>query len=70
MESLDCLCHVTQNFLIQSVNPMCGKKAISERRIYADGRKQGHVAMGWFFSIPLNPGQLSVRQSMCDQVTF
>ena len=65
-----CLCHVTQNFLIQSVNPMCGKKAISERRIYAGGRKQGHVAMGWFFSIPLNPGQLSVRQSMCDQVTF
>ena len=49
---------------------MGGKKTISERQIYTDGRKQGHVPMGWIFSIPLNPGQLSIRQSMCDQVTF
>ena len=70
MESLDCPCHVTQDFLIQSVNPMGGKKAISERPIYAGERKQGHVAMGWIFSIPLNPAQLSVRQSTCDLVTF
>ena len=46
------------------------KKAISERWIYASGRKKEHVAMGWIFSIPSNPGKLSVRQSMCDQFTF
>ena len=31
---------------------MCGKKAISVRRIYAGGRKQGHVAMGCIFQFP------------------
>ena len=28
------------------------KKAISVRRIYPGGRKQGHVAMGWIFQFP------------------
>ena len=49
---------------------MGGEKDYLRAADYTDGRKQGHVPMGLIFSIPLNPGQLSIRQSMCDQVTF
>ena len=52
------------------VNPMCGKKTIWVRPIYVSERKQAHVTIGWIVSIPSNPGQLSVRQSICCHVTF
>jgi len=73
MESLDC--RITQDVLIQrliqSVNLIelwykaekSGQSDVWKKgyfRIYAGGRKQGHVAMGWIFSIPSNPGKLSV----------
>ena len=83
MESLYCLCHITQNVLIQrlilielwyeaekSGQSDGWKKDYLSPADLRQGEKAGACHDGWIVSIPSNPGQLSVRRSICCHVTF